>query len=557
MKKYINVIPFVLLLLLSVFAILNLGITKTQLFYISPVVMITNILLIIGLTIYCWKDIVAPFRKIDKKVWIIFLLIFIVAFALREVAAPKTHRLYYDEDIYLNIAQNIVNDGTSCLCDYGTTETCYECIDNKQPFGYSSMIAMAFFITGPSEGVATQITIFLSALTVLLIFLMAYLMFKKEEHALFASLIFAFIPTHILWSPTNSAEITFVFFTALAFFGALVYLHEHKYSVFVFSVVSVAFAAQLRPEAPLILLPFVLFFLFFDKDLLPLLRSYKTLFIILVAVLLFLPSAIHTKNNSNSDWGSDGDKFSTNYFNENSRANSLYFIDNTRLPFAFTLLALMGLVYGLWQYMRYTSILILWFMSFFLIYAFFYAGSFNYGVDVRFAMSLFIPFAIISGMGAGLIFEFLEKVFKLKQTIIVALIIIAILISFIQFIPYVSSVGEESHDARTVHDFAVLEMQNLHGCVVFSHVSSMFLVNGVDSLQTFYVQNDQKLNEVFNKYNCTVWYEDYWCINSEPHRNGVCKYVGDNFQLEQLSSTTLYGKDYTFYFIRRGSGNLT
>ena len=42
-----------------------------------------------------------------------------------------------------------------------------------------------------------------------------------------------------------------------------------------------------------------------------------------------------------------------------------------------------------------------WFLLFWGIFIFFYAGSYNYGADVRFALVSYIPIALIAGYGAA------------------------------------------------------------------------------------------------------------------------------------------------------------
>ena len=60
-------------------------------------------------------------RRPNARAWALALLV-VAAAALVIFAAPQVHRIYYDEDIYANVGQNIALTHQAAMCNYGTFE---------------------------------------------------------------------------------------------------------------------------------------------------------------------------------------------------------------------------------------------------------------------------------------------------------------------------------------------------------------------------------------------------------------------------------------------------
>ena len=487
--------------------------------------------------------------KIDKKIWLVLFLIFIVGFSLRAFVAPQTHRLYYDEDIYMNIAQNIKNEGRAILCNYGTTEKCVEGIYNKQPNGYPFLISIMFFFTGVNEILASYFTIFLSSLTIIFIFLICYLLFKDEKIGLFSALVFSLIPINITWAPTTSAGSVFVLFSSITIFGFLSYLKTEKTPLLIFSFSSLAYTIQIRPEGTLLIAVVGLLFIIKDKKIFSRINNKKFLSILIIFSVLTMPYLIHLDSVKGESWGSTGNKISTEYIGKNLKDNGGFFFENTRFPIIFTLLSILGL-YPFKKYWKEKVFFGLWFLSFFALYLMFYAGSFNYGVDVRFSLNLYIPISIFCALGCVLISKKLNKFIK-REKISLLIPTLIVLLSFSQFYPVVSTIGQKAWDARVAHDFIVEKTNELpKDCWIFTHVPSVVLVNGRNSLQAWYAQNPKITNELFSESDCVMFYEEYWC-SSDPWKSGPCKYFHDNFVLEPYGSASEGSKNFTLYYMER------
>ncbi len=543
-EKFMEILPFLIVINVFIILLKYVDAESTSLMWLIPVFFLVNIAIILASFFMSFRTITQAFNKISKRTWVLLLIIFIVALSLRVFVAPHTHRVYYDEDIYLNIAQNIVHDGKAILCNRGTPDHCDEGVLNKQPQSLSFFLSIFFLFFGVNEALASYIMMLVSSLSVPLLFFLVYLITKKEEPALFSSLILALTPIHILWAPTITGETLLVFFSILAFTAIYIYLENKSASTLYLAVSLLAFAAQIRPEAPLLIPVAALLFLKekFDNNLL-------LAFILLL--VLFSPYVLQFKNVSGDSWGADsGQKLGTAYIKPNSYVNSKFFVENTRYPALFTIFILPGIIYLLFkrEYLK-LSLILSWFLLFFSMYALFYAGSFNYGADVRFSLTLYVPVSILIGLGIYMI----KSIIPLKKKAVSSSILaVLILVTFSQFIPFVHAIGEEAWDARLSHDFAISEAKKAgNGCYVFTHVPTMFLINDINALQTWYGSNEKIISDIFKKTDCVLYEEGYWCVNVQQYRDGVCKYLKDNFDLTPISSAKEREKTFTLYNMER------
>jgi len=415
--KIISIIPLILIVLF-VYIITTFindsfekNVIQDNLIWIIPIFLAVILFLVVFSFFWCSKDLIKLIKKIGKKTWIILLVILLVGLSLRTFVAPHTQRILYDEDIYLNVGQNIAREGKAVHCIYGTQDECIQGVCNKQPNGYPFLIGVLFLFTGTSETSAHYATAIISSLTILMVFFIAYLLFKNEKIGLFASFIFALIPIAIRWAPTTSAGTVFVFFSGLTIFGFLFYFKNGKNRALLFSLASLAYTIQIRPEGILLLGVILVMFLFFKKDLFNIMEKKGFLILLIVFALLIVPHLVHLDSVNKEKWGAgnEEEKIGVEHIDENLEVNSMFFFENTRFPVAFTVLSLIGL--ALRKAWREKIVLGLWFLSFFVLYLLFYAGSFNYGVDVRFSLTLYIPIAILAGCGAFLIADSMNKVF--------------------------------------------------------------------------------------------------------------------------------------------------
>ncbi len=80
--------------------------------------------------------------------------------------------------------------------------------------------------------------------------------------------------------------------------------------------------------------------------------------------------------------------------------NGWFYLYDERFPVAFTLLAIAGTV-GRPPFRRERVAMAIYFLVFFAIGLVFYAGSYNYGADVRYSLMTYPPIAVLGGLGAA------------------------------------------------------------------------------------------------------------------------------------------------------------
>ncbi len=81
------------------------------------------------------------------------------------------------------------------------------------------------------------------------------------------------------------------------------------------------------------------------------------------------------------------------------RSNGWFYLYDERFPVAFTVLAVIGLVS--FRQRRDAWSMAMYFLLFFAIDLVFYAGSYNYGADVRYSLMTYPPIAVLGGLGAA------------------------------------------------------------------------------------------------------------------------------------------------------------
>ena len=561
-ERIIVIFPIVLIILFLYIIITAIeqnfenNLIKENLMWIIPIFLAIAFFLLIFSFIWSFKVLKNLFKKIDRKTWIALLLIFIVGLSLRVFVAPHTDRILFDEDMYLQIGQNIVLYGKAGMCDYGDLEQCYIIWLNKQPNGYPFLMSFTFLF-GTGETAAHYVTAVISSLTILTVFFISYLLFEDKKISLLSSLIFSFIPIAIRWAPTTSSDTVFLFFMGLTVFAFLSYFKSKDNKVLLFSFVSLAYAIQIRPEGALLIGVIMILFLILARDLFSILSNKRFLAILIIFSILIIPHLLHLNAVKEQGWGTEQDKLSFEYLDNNFETNAGFFFENTRFPVIFTIFSLIGLA-GMIVSKKFKEeiFLGLWFIIFFTQYLLFYAGSFYYGTDVRFSLTMYIPIAIFGGYGAFFISksvsDLVNRFFKNKYVHLVAAVIIVIIIilAFIPFLNFVGEKGEKAWDARLHHDFLTEKLNELDDdSWILSLTPAIPQINGK---KTFYSPNfiksewaDKLLND-----GRVYYFEGYWS-RLDVFQTGIVQYMKDNYNLTVYDSITEKDRTYTLHYVTR------
>jgi 4-amino-4-deoxy-L-arabinose transferase-like glycosyltransferase len=530
-------------------------IIEDNLAIIEPIFLFVNFTALLGFFAINFNNIRKQLSKVNRYTWFFLFVIFLLGFFLRMYIAPHTHRLFFDEDIYLEIGKEILERGKGSLCNYADADGCYEYDLMKWPNGYPFILAITFLFFGVSEAVAFNLMIFLGSLSIILVFLISYLLSGKEEIGLYSALLFALIPLHIMWSATTASEPVLIFFTLLAVFCLIMATKTNSWKTCGLALVALAYAIQIKAEGGILLALAGFIILLFGRNWIKKLKDKKFLFFWMLFFFLITPYLIHISYAAKFDpWGATGKKFALGHARRNLPENLLFWIQGyptIEHPTLFTVLAILGTFYCIDKRARIFLLLLVWFMLFFWLYVFFYAGSVRYGVDVRYSLNCYPPLIILGGYGLYALKRAISK--KINGKLITIILISLVLATSYFYLPSISTPAEkieEARQAREYHKFALKMLEKLdENCYILSHVPSIYLVAGRNSLQTWNAQNKERMKSLFEKTDCVIFDYGFWC-NLEPYKSSVCKYILDNYELtviDKLEEET--GHIYVFYLI--------
>ena len=524
------------------------------------------------------------FAQIPWRLWIVLGALLTAGLILVVFAVPREHRIYYDEDIYQNIAQNIaftkaegLNYGETCsetfggfwkrfvgragMCNEGKNEygeySCQRLEYNKEPNGWAYILSVVYRLFGVHEVLSflTNNAIFL--MSVITVFFLSYLLFNDYYAAIYAALILTLTPEFLIWSNTVAVEPSAAFFPALALLCHLLFIRTGALSALFLAVSVTGFAVQFRPESVMICIVISLLYVLLGRKELKKSRFYPVASILFI---LLIPLAAHLFAVKNMGWGSSGPKFSLDFFEGNFKVNALFYIRNTRFPAVFTILFFAGLflksrIKGSYL-LKEKSVLLAWFLLFWGIFVFFYAGSYNYGADVRFSLLSAIPFAMIAGCGASLVASYINSRSKNKSLIHYTLTSIMIIL-FLSFLPFVRAITHEAWAARADHKYAKKMSEMLpQNSIVLTHNPNMFLVWGNNAAQASLVtEQSRHFSRFFYKYKGGVYFHyNFWCNVNDRLQNSFCNNILNRFKCIPVISFKERNYEYVLYRVERKKG---
>jgi len=517
-----------------------------------------------------WSD-------VTRTAWLWLGAIILMGTMIVVFVVPREHRIFYDEDIYQNIAQNIAYTkgagsfegepwgqafanfwkrfiGSAGMCNEGRQEYGeYQCIRleyNKQPNAWPHLLSVVFRLSGVSElsGFLTNNAVY--ALTILTVFLLGYLLFEDMAAGLFAALIFALTPEAMIWSNTVAVEPSAALFAGLTVLCLLLFLKTRLRAALFLSAAVAAYAIQFRPESAMILIVAGLLLLCRGRNELQQSRFYLAAAIFFI---ILIPHIVHLYAVKDLGWGGSGPKFSFDHFMSNVSVNTLFYVRNTRFPALVTVFFLLGMVLngggGLAQMLKAKAALLVWFLLFWGIFIFFYAGSYNYGADVRFSLLSYITLALLAGQGASGLTNLLRRRFSHASS---AYMVAAVLImSFLSFLPMLRAITQEAWAARADHRFAremadALPLES----VVLTHNPNMFLLWGKNAAQAS-LATEQKsyFSRFFGRYKGGIFFHyNFWCNVNDPLQNSFCTNILNWYECTPMKS--YQERDYRFVLYR-------
>ena len=285
--------------------------------------------------------------SIPRKTLILAVLIAISGTMLAAFEAPRTHRIFYDEDIYLNIGQNIANLKRAGMCNEGRNlygeYQCTQLEYNKEPNAWPYLISVLYRIVPPSHLAVFLLNNMLWGVAILVVFFIGYLMFQSTHAGLFGALMLAIIPEGLRWANTTAAEPSAACFAGLAILAALLFAISPGNRTAFLAAVFIPFAFQFRPESVMVVLPAALILLFIAPQEFKTKRLYLAL---LLLTVLTIPHLIHLHAVRGEEWGvpTGSSKFGLQYFVHNFKTNFFFYWNNRHFPLLWTILFVVGSV---------------------------------------------------------------------------------------------------------------------------------------------------------------------------------------------------------------------
>jgi len=500
---------------------------------LSPLFLELTLILFILLFVFCFKDLISPFKSLTKKNWIIFSLVLVFSFLLVFFVAPRTHRIYYDENIYLHIGQSIAYTNKAQMVNFGEIKYGELIVNqgeyNKQPNAYPVLLSVFYRIFGLSENLSFLVNNIFYILSTFVIFSIGFLLFKSFKIGIYAGLIYSVLPQNILWHNTTSVEPTNTFFISFTILIFIIYLQTKSFPILLLTGLSACFASQFRMESILIFPLIFLILLIKDTRYL---KEPKLYYIIPLVLILMLPHAIHIYCYHSHPWGASQAKYSLSYIDNNLKTNGLFFFKNKDHPLILTIFFIFGLIST--SLFRERMEILIWFLFFWGVFLFFYAGSYYYGADIRFVLMAYPAFSILAGAGLSSLDDILGNIVRRKDVIALTFIFIA----FISFLPKARTVGQEAWAARADHKYAKIMAKYLpEDSIVFTHNPNMFLFWGKSSAQASILAGYDHvgLKNLKGRFPGGIYFHfNFWCNVSDPLQRSFCNNILKKFSHKEI-----------------------
>jgi len=521
---------------------------RGQLISIIPWFLEINLLLIIIAIALNIGVIRNQLKGISSKQWYLLSAVIVLGIIMAAFVAPRTHRLFYDENIYLNIGQTMAAQKKAAMCAEGYNRYgeyyCAQLEHNKQPYAFPHLISIVYRVFGPSETAGFVFNNLIFGLSILGAFIIGFLLFDHFVAGIYSALIYCLIPENIIWANTTAVEPSAALFSGLIVVAGLIYLKERGAKAFFLLSVLLPYSMQFRTESVLVLPVVGLLVFLYERDAF---KDRNMYVLLALSFALLVPHAVQLYAVRGESWGSAGPRMSFAYFLDNLRVNSWFYFENARFPLIYSLLVGVGLF--LKGNARKKLVLLTWLFLFWGVFLFFYAGSYKFGQDVRFSLVSYMPLSLLAGFGIFRLERLLEPK-GLTKTFRIG-VVAAICLSFTSFLPHVRAIGEEGCQARADHHYA-REMAKLlpDDSMILTHNPNMFLLWGKNAAQaSIATHNESLIEHFFERYAGGVYFHyNYWCNTDDPREREFCENILDRYDHATVAEYAERG--YTFVLYR-------
>jgi len=481
------------------------------------------------------------FHSINKRTWIILVILLVFSLFIRLYFVHHMHYVFYDEYEHINIAKNTADNRQFSCCNFYLDNKCYSSNLPQWAPGYHFLLSIFFMIFGTSEAVAYNFNAFLGAISILLLFLVAYLTTSKNRIALISAALLSLTPLHLNYSGNSSLEMCSFAFILLSVLSLLIFIRSQTKGSFFQLLAILAYTALIRVEN-IILLPLFMFLLILEKIDLRKFLKLSYLLILFLPYLFYLPDIIGYMN---TYWlpGRRGVSLSILFFR-----NITFWFDNIGIPILYSLLAIAG-AYSLRKNKdKIYTFFGLYFLAFLLIYTFVQKAELDVGDTQRYNLQFYFPVVIFAAVGINKITECIHLHTRMKW-LMVSILSAILLLNFA--ITY-----RLSQQLRNHPYFALFQKQynqfinakEIDSASVFLSYNPTAVISttGRPSVNISYLF-DEEIYDRYLKDKSLILVDDYWC---QSDKKGLCKALKNKYILEKV--TLRNGTDSEiFHYIKR------
>ena len=411
------------------------------------------------------------------------------------------------------------------MCNDGTIENgrlrCSIGEYNKEPYAYPHLLSLVYRAFGVGTTPAFVVNAVAAGLAVCLVYLLVAILFEDRLAAFFAALLLALTPEQLVWSATAAAEPSASCASVAALLAAAWFVRSRSTASLVGAAVAAAYAIQFRPES-LLIVPVIAVMIWQRAR-----EEFTRPRLWWGALLCLALAAVHVGHLAavrNDSWGTTHGRVSLAYVAANLRVNGWFYVADARFPAAYSVLALVGLFWRRIEAGRLA--LALYFLLFFGIALLFYAGSYDYGADVRYSLATYPSLVSLAGLGAAGLIRGLGRV--RLQTPAFCVVVSALAVQFVWYLPVVRSTSDGAWAPRADVRFAMSLVPDLRGpSYVLTQNPAMFQVWGISAGQlSLAAANPARLDALAQRYTGGVYVHwNFWCNTQDRVQSDLCDKV--------------------------------
>jgi hypothetical protein len=195
-------------------------------------------------------------QRVSRRSWLALLGIFYAALLLRLHWVPHLPQVYFDEILFLDTADNMARLGVNILSTFEGKH--YGPEFHPCPQGWQFLLSLWYHLVGSSPYNAFNAASWLSAATVIGLFVAVYEATDSERAGLLAAAGLAVLPVHLRLGGSAALETASAFFLVATVASATLWLRERSVALMALAACMLAWFVNIRMENSFALTPLLL-----------------------------------------------------------------------------------------------------------------------------------------------------------------------------------------------------------------------------------------------------------------------------------------------------------